>query len=357
LAAFAARAYNQPIYEGNFASRLRFLWLQAGHDIAVKQRTKKRVDEHFSFDVAPLSGTENDDLKSIALTIFYTAAFLVGRPRMGLSFLFRGQLPAPPMGEFWSGRPHIHLVRFRGQCRTASENEQLHGSDFGRILARAFELDGDSAKGGLPSDARLMQDYNAYVMRSCSLWVWSAEGLSQQALLLDRNRGNLIYERQAVAELLEYGYMLHRSLYHRVEEFSTSAEVMAVRKQVLQLRRKMHEASQAGEIVRLLESGWMQFGLPDLVSEIESGLRLRESEVRSTEARRSERVSWSLAVVFGLVAVPTLAEQVIKPAWKLMRFHQYADSSTATLVFDGVAVGMVLLFLCAVLLVTSARRV
>ncbi len=353
LAAFAARAYNQPVYQGNFVRRLQFIWLQAGHDIAVRQRTKRETDESLSFDLAPLTSSEGDDLKSIALTIFHTVTFIIGRPRMGLSFLLWGQLPALATGEFWSGRPHIHLVRFHQQCKSASENEVRHGSDFGKILSRIPTLDDAAAKLVLPKDARLFQDYNAYVKRSCLLWVWSTGGLSEQAAWMDPNRGNLIYERQVLAELLEYGYMLHRSLYHRIEKFSTTAEVILVRRQFLQLQRKMREASPSGEVLELLENGWDEFGLPALIDEIDAGLRLRESETRSIEALRTTRVGWALTLVFGLVAVPALADQVVQPIWKLTPFHQFTDPSLVTVLSDGIALLVVILVLSVILFVIS----
>jgi hypothetical protein len=355
LVAFAARAYHRFDYQGNFIRRLQVLWLQAGHDIAVRQITKKQADDHFSFDLAPLTRSEPEDLQSIAQTIFHVAAFIIGRPRAGLAFLLWGQPPAPAVGEFWSGRPHVHLVRFHNQGSTASENEDRHGSDFGRILSRVPVLEDAKARSALPKDARLFQDYGAYVTRASSLWVWSLHGLSGQEAWMDPNRGNLIYERQVLAELLEYGYMLHRSLYHRVEKFSTTAEVISVRREVLQLQRKMREASHSGEILELLENGWNELGLPCLVSEIDAGLRLRESETRSIEALRSARVGWALTVVFGFVAVPALADQVIQPLWKLTPFHQFTDPSLASVLSDGMAVLLVLLVLWVALFVLSPR--
>ena len=113
------------------------------------------------------------------------------------------------VGRFWSGRPHIYLVRFGNQCKTASENESKHGPHFGRIISRAAALDDEAAKSALPKDARLFEDYSAYVNGAATLWVWSKGGLSTEHM--DANRGNLIYERQALAELLEYGYMLYRT--------------------------------------------------------------------------------------------------------------------------------------------------
>jgi hypothetical protein len=117
----------------------------------------------------------------------------------------------------------------------------------------------------------------------------------------------------------------------------------------------MREASHSGEIRELLENGWNELGLTDLASEIDAGLELRASETRSMEALRSTRVGWALAIVFGFVAVPTLADQVIQPIWKLTRFHIVADPSLTTVISDGIAVFMVLLVLIVALFALSRR--
>jgi hypothetical protein len=355
LSTFATRAYYLSTRKWNFIRRVQLAWLQVGHEIAVRKRTRKQVDEDFSFDLAPLSNSKGDDLKAIALTIFYTAALFVGGPKTGLSFLLWGQPGTPRVGTFWSGRPHIHLVRFNGQCKTASENEAYYGAAFGRILSRAVHLNEVEARKALPKNARLFGDYNAYVTSASSLWVWSKDGLVAQQNWMDANRGNLIYERQVLAELLEYGYMLHRSLYHRVETFKTTAEVISVRKEILQLRLKMREVSHSGEIRQLLENGWNELGLRALTSEIDAALELRALETSSIEAMRSTRVGWALTIVFGFVAVPALADQVIKPIWKLTPFYKLNDSLTAV-VSDGIAALIVLLVMWITVFLLSPRQ-
>jgi hypothetical protein len=199
----------------------------------------------------------------------------------------------------------------------------------------------------------MFEDYGAYVASNSSLWVWSLAGLAQQEAWTDPNRGNLIYERQVLAELLEYGYMLHRSLYHHVEQFATTAQGTTVRRGILKLRRCMREASHSGEIRKLLENGWRELGLPSLVAEIDALLRLRASEVRSTEALRETRVGWALTVVFGFVAMPALAEQVIQPVWKLTSLRQFTDPSLTAVVSDGIAALVVPVALCVTLLLLS----
>ena len=293
------------------------LHLQKGRNLAVSQQTSEQTDGSFSFRMAPLSSTEPQSLQGIALTIFHVAAFLSKRPRDGWSYFLSGQNPVPALGAYWSGRPHVHLVRFDGQAETAVENEKRNYRDFASILWRVSPLEGPSRTITLPPTLRLFDDYGAYVTSAISLWVWSKRGLEHERQRMDPNRGNLIYQRQLIIEVLEYGYMLHRSLYHRMEMLRSSSEIAAVRFQILDLRRRMREASHAGEIRDLLNAGWKEMSLPELRQEIEEGLSMRELDRRAAETLRATRIGWALTTVFGFVAVPTLAEQLISPLWNI----------------------------------------
>jgi hypothetical protein len=122
-------------------------------NLAVRQRTRESSDDSFSFELAPWSG-EQDTLQSIALTIFHTCAYLLVGPRKGIAYILFGQPIPPSLGEYWSGRPHIHLIRFEEQLETAKENEVRHRSEFAQIIARVWSPD-VAATQHLPNDARL----------------------------------------------------------------------------------------------------------------------------------------------------------------------------------------------------------
>ena len=184
----------------------------------------------------------------------------------------------------------------------------------------------------LPPTLRSFDDYGAYVTSATSLWVWSKQGIRNQWPRRDPNRGHLIYERQLVVELLEYGYMLHRSLYHRMEQLNSSDEIAAVRFQILDLRRRMREASHAGEIRDLLNAGWKEMSLPELLQDIEVGLSMRENDRRANDTNRKTRIGFALTIVFGLVAVPALAEQLISPLWNLSGLPTPVNPELAKLV-------------------------
>ena len=117
--------------------------------------------------------------------------------------------------------------------------------------------------------------------------------------------------------------------------------MIAVRREILQLRLMMREVSHSGEIRELLENAWRELGCQSssVISMLPSTCEPQETSL--AENLRITRVGWALTLVFGFVVVPALADQVIKPLWKLLAFPQFSDTAT-TLVSDGIAVAVVL---------------
>jgi hypothetical protein len=351
LSKIATRAY----YHARrlpLGQRALLLWLERRHDSGVDSRTYREEAGDFNFDLAPLSTAEDghpcEYLHTFAVTLFHSVAFVLTPPRRGLAFLLLGQKRAPELGDFWSGRPHIYLTRFSGQCDTASENQLRHAEAFGSILLRVPNAEGAIASRQLPESARIGEDYSVYINSCASLWVWSKNGIERDSRWADANRGHLIYERQALVELLEYGYMLHHGLLERIHLCADADEVVAARKEVLKLQLQMEEASPSGEIGDLLQRGWAQFGVPKLLSHIQEALTLRETETRTSEARSATRTGLALTILFGLVAVPALAEQVVQPLWELLRIARPKDVALFKIVADlvsFVAVGVPVAFL------------
>jgi hypothetical protein len=349
LARMATEAYYRSAYVP-FFSRFRYSSSQRLHNQAVAQLTTEvQDDENLSFRLSRWSG-ETHSFREIAMSIFHTCAYLIDEPRRGLAFIVFGAKTPPDLGAFWSARPHIHLIRYQDQREAGQENNQVHARAFYSILSRTLGL----AK-PLPKDLRLFDDYSAFITSSASLWAWSKSGYKQQKKNMDPNRANFIYERQILMELLEYGYMLHRGLYHRVEVLQSTDQVMSVRRLILQLRLRMRETSHSGEIRELLEEGWDALGLPSLIHDIDGGLALREADMRSADTMRTTRVGWAIAIVFGIVAVPPLADQIVTPTWHLLKLRVIGSADTMKLVTAGVATLAILALLAVVLLFLSRR--
>jgi hypothetical protein len=334
----ATRTYYQSRKRWPIWWRAALLYLQGRHNTAVAERTREQKDVCFTFQMAPLSSTEPQTLRDIAMTIFHVLAFHSGLPRDGWEFLLKGHRAIPSLGDYWSARPHVHLVRFEGQEDTAQENEIRNQEAFASILWRVPPSAKPARPKAIPKNLRPFEDYGAYVSSASSLWVWSKQGLQRERSRMDPNRGNLIYERQLLIEILEYGYMLHRSLYHQMERLASSETIAAVRLQILDLRRRMREASHAGEIRDLLSAGWKEMSLPELRQDIEEELSIRENDRRAADTLRTTRIGWALTTVFGFVAVPTLAEQVVSPLWRLVGLPIPANCDLQKIVAVGVSI-------------------
>lgn len=345
LARVATQAYYHSNRKWSFLYRVALLRLQRGHDAAVRQLTKHHKEGDFGFDLAPMSSEEDTErsevLSSFANTVFHSAAFAISRPRSGVAFLLSGQKRIPQLGHFWSGRPHIYITRFDSQADTASENARRNEAMFLRILLRSPVPDFSVAKQHLPQDCRLFEDYNAYVTAAATLWVWSKSGVERQSEWEDANRGHLIYEQQAVIELLEYGCMLHHSLLGRAHLDGNLNELFAARRALIQLKQDMTFASHSGEIMDLLNHGWNQFKVPELRKQVDDTLRLGEAERSTTEAHTTARVGNLLTILFGLVAIPSFAKQIVEPAWQWLNLPRPCDEVAFQMLANGISFAMV----------------
>ena len=357
LVRLATQAYYHSCREWSVLYRAALVWLQRGHETAVRQLTRHHKEGDFGFDLAPMSSEEganrSEVLSSFSLTVFHTAAFVVSRPRSGVAFLLSGQKRTPQLGHFWSGRPHIYIIRFDGQSDTASANERRHEAVFRSMLLRSPGSDATLAKQRLPKDCRLFDDYNAYVTSAATLWIWSKSGVDRQHEWADANRGHLIYQPQAVVELLEYGCMLHHSLLGRARDYSNLDAVFAARRALIQLSQDMTFASHSGEIMDLLNHGWDQYKVPQVREQIDDTLRLSEAEKSTAEARTTTRVGNLLTILFGLVAIPSFAKQVLEPVWQWLSIPRPCDDVEFQLLANGVSFVTVVLL---VLLLMRFRR-
>jgi len=272
--------------------------------------------------------------------------------------LLRGQKSPLELGDYWLARPHIHITRHQGQMKTAEENEKEFGESYGWIMGRLVRKNPNFGRRYLPADLWPFGDFAAYIALQGSLWVWSESGLGQSEAWALPNQSHLVYENQTKAELLDYGYMLHRRLAATVAQIGTSDEVLRVQQDLIELKLKMGETSVFGEIRELLTKGWEEMGVPQLQELIAESLAIRHAQETVAEEQRTVRWEIALTIVFGILAVPTLATELIEPIWAWLRIWQPSDSNAAKLFFIGVALIAVTvgLFLSRRMLLYKKRR-
>lgn len=288
------------------------------HLSVIEKSTRKEKIGDFDFELAPLVGDEEqpETITSTAQTLFSIISYLSSVRRTGLRYLFFGHKLLNSVGNYWSGRPHIHIVRHSNQAETASMNENRNKGSFGWIIARAYG-EGASGEKYLPESNRIFEDYRAYIALSGMLWVWSKNGLHSQDEWDEPNRGHLIYENEAQGCLVEYGYMLNKSLSDSLSEVEniSSQEILNIRRFIVDLKSRMLHSSHYGEVGELLIDGCEALGLSKLQAIINENISILEIEAKLSESKRSDRLGRAIALVFGFISIPVFADSIVKPVW------------------------------------------
>ncbi|MBE9140516.1 hypothetical protein IQ254_25510 [Nodosilinea sp. LEGE 07088] len=291
LSALASEAYYTFSFPpSSIIERLKFLRAKEKQKNALRELTQTIRIGDFDFDFAPLSKPDGEEtITSIALTLFSIFGLITQKPASSINFLLKGQTSLPSMGNYWSGKPHIHLIDFSDQQDSSSSNEEIHREAFGKMLARVSGTTGSSSE-YVPLDARKFEDYSAYITSSATLWAWSKSGIDKQKQWMDINNGHLIYEHQTQIELLEYGFMLHKALVEKSGKLKDLSGILATRRDLVELKSKMLETTPFGEVRDLLIKGWEKMNVEAMQSQILENLSILESEIKLIESKmmRSE---------------------------------------------------------------------
>lgn len=344
LAPESYQIYSTP--KSSFLKRLSLIKSKKKHEQAFKRLAEKVDFGDFEFEMAPLLYSEGKEtITSVAQTLFAIIGFLIKKPISSFAFLLKGIPDLPELGNCWIGKPHIHLIRHSNQLDNASSNEALHKESFGRMLARIPESSGKFSS-FLPLNSRKLDDFTVYITSALTLWVWSKQALENQREWMDLNRGNLIYEHQVQVELLEYSFMLHKSLVEKSSELKNYPELLATRRDFVDLKSKMLEATPYGEVRDLLNKGWEEMNLAAVQSQISDNLLILESEIKFLESKQGD--SFRVFITgFGLIASASFAKSVISPLWKALNLWMPLNENWAELFLVLISAMLVIIFILA----------
>jgi hypothetical protein len=331
------------------------VWMHAS---VVDERTTQEDAGDFVYALCelPIATGSEETLSDLARTIANVVGYVVSRPRHGIPLILRGQRPILSTGD-WSGRPHIYLLSFDGQKDSAAENESKFRAALGCILARVPII--AAGEKFMEPNLRLFDDYGVYMNRAVRLWVYTpSASVVPEGLHDDPNAGNIVYQQQAVAELLEYAYALHARLAETARDsLSDPREIARLRVHLAELPSAIDRHMHAGEIRDLLRQGYVQMGISEMKEEISSLLDAKNDLVSYEEGQRASIWSTLLTFVFGLLAVPSIATDILTPVWKVMRWRHPTDPDYEKVFFIGIAVALVTVFLLTIRRVLFRKRV
>jgi hypothetical protein len=276
-----------------------------------------------------------EKVHTLALTLMRVAGLVAATHRRGARRGMRlglfGAGKPNDVGGHWTGRPHVHLIRFADQANRASDNEARFDCDFGAILARFVPQDRELGRKYLPKSSRSMDDFAVYLTEALTLWVYpSQKNSSGSEKEGDPNRDKLVHEHQVKAELLEYGYALHRRIAERATNpKATATQLFFAERDLSGFDWSVQDTGRFGEIKDMLADGLVAFKVPALQARIAELIRVRRELAVTRAQEKSYRWTGVLTIVAGFLAVPALADVVVKPLFRRLGWWlpQNADSA------------------------------
>ncbi len=323
IAKYAPSAFfNAYLGKTSFRVRWYLYKTERAHFQSVQALNTKSTDDEYDFTTSPLSHADDefttDNLGTVALTVFDTITYVLSKPTQGLRYLIFGRKRHPKVGQRWVGRPHVYVFKHDNQQETASANEQSHAELIRSVLMRSSMSSFRDIQYTHPQSLRQYDDYGCYITTNSSLWLWSGSGIKSEGGIADPNFVRVISAPQVSVEMIEYGYMLYVRLRTKFSNLAKSHEVIAARRVLSMFEQQLRDASPYGEIVTLMEVGLKNIGADNVRHSITENLSISSSESSLKEASASEARRIVLAILFGLIATPRLATDVIAPAWSML---------------------------------------
>jgi hypothetical protein len=173
----------------------------------------------------------------------------------------------------------------------------------------------------------------------------------------DVNRGHLIYEHEATTELLEVVHASYRRLLEIASRrIADPSRVHEANESLNSLETRVMNPSHWGEISEFITRGLAILQVPQLRERILSTLTVRRGVALYQEQRRTRRFDALLTILFGFLAVPALATEVVRPLFDYLCLPRPTDSSASQLLFVSVASAVLLLTLALARLAAGRQR-
>lgn len=305
-----------------------------------------------------IEGGPSSQLSGVALEYVKGLAYALGHRRNGVAFLLLGEQQRLKWEGFWHGSPHIHLLGFSDQGESAKEIELRHGSSLKWILSRTAPSVGNGLSADLPENPRAFDDYAVYINEAAVLWVSTTrdqrEGLTEgEGFYFSFPR----HHHQIKGELLEYGYILYRSLMDELTARNLDwGKLLSIKERQVMFEVDLSEVGQFGEIRRMLRVGLEARGIDELRKGTEALFSLRQSNAEVGESRMLTATAIGLGLIVSILGLPGFLDSLQKPlGWSLLRLG-FVRVGDATELVIRVAVAAIIIGIPAAFVIWWFRR-
>jgi hypothetical protein len=140
---------------------------------------------------------------------------------------------------------------------------------------------------------------------------------AKRLLPQDPNRGVFVYEQQAIADVIDHAYALH----HRFASTAGDADLidwlLEQQRQLVAVEIALQTTGRSGHIRDLIRRNLEELGVSTLRAGARQLLDIQQQRLALRTERRARAWGTAMTFVFGLLAVPPVATDVIEPFWRL----------------------------------------
>jgi len=201
------------------------------------------------------------------------------------------------LSQYWLGMPSIYLIDFDGQPSVNSELNEETKSHVNKIMARTSKFI-KSKIDMLGEDLRYFNDYNLYINEAQLLWLVNGKA----KFSIDPNRGDIVYNKQVVAEMLNFYLMLNKKIY----DLSISEDYTL--KELINYKLKLHkveriftsELGSSGEIRNVLLASQERLGINKLKELSNNCFELRKEKASEQKHSRYQIMMIIITLLIGI---------------------------------------------------------
>ncbi len=219
------------------------------------------------------------------------------------------------IGQFWSGKPHIHIIKFSEQKRKSSKNYKLYSNEFRKILFRANHNIKDTIEQVELKDLRPFDDYSCFMNSAVYLYVWSTSGIIlNKEFNLNNNNGS-VFSNQIISRFLDYYQMLFERALKVIEDTDDLQEIIRYQKDVYALKSDTFHNFKHGEHRDIFNFAIKELNLDSFENNLMNILELKRAESEQKRNRKIVKIGFLLTILFGLFSSGTLAKDLIIPIY------------------------------------------
>jgi hypothetical protein len=298
---------------------------------------EKEDDGDFVFDLEEIANDNNIiHLRDVSDIIFYLISDQ-------LNMLCKGKEKIR-IGTRWNGHTQIHLFKYVGQMEDALVSNEKNKEAFTKMV---LQIENDIMKyETIPlEDLRMFNDFNAYYTESCSLYVWSKKGIENNKEFSESTNMQLIFNNQVIANYIEYLVITYHKILDQINISPRIDYTYDLQEYYYYLNNLILESGHFGELNNLVKYACNVRNIKSTANQIENKIAMNRERMINKQEKKQNSYSNILVVVFGLISIPTFANEVIKPLFKILQINFGFEKDLTKLIYiaiSGILVGIVI---------------